>query len=127
MSADMENYDLETYNEENVMDKSTKKVGKRRYYPSNKQQTYIRNAVTGEKYNYMVGSYDQRRFYKMVDTTGTCDSDGFIIKSNNDLPNLNPNHLYYDSPEQCMSHLRISIQPTEIAQWRDRTSIFKIE
>ena len=125
MSADMDNYEFETYNEENVLEKTTKKVGKRRYYPSNKAQSYIRNAVTGVKYSFTVGSAAQRALYKMVDATGTCDSDGFVITSKYDLPNSNPNHLFYDSPEQCMSNLRISIQPEDIARWRERTQSLK--
>jgi hypothetical protein len=124
MSYELDNYDFETYNEENVLEKNTKKVGKRRYYPSNKPQSYIRNAVTGTKYPYLVGSKEQRCLFKMVDATGTCDSEGFIITSKYDLPNSNPNHLFYDSPEQCMSNLRISIQPDEIARWRERTKTF---
>lgn len=125
MSADMDNYEFETYNEENVLEKTTKKVGKRRYYPSNKAQSYIRNAVTGVKYSFTVGSAAQRALYKMVDATGTCDSDGFVITSKYDLPNSNPNHLFYDSPEQCMSNLRISIQPEDIMRWRERTQTIR--
>ena len=125
MSADMDNYEFETYNEENVLEKTTKKVGKRRYYPSNKAQSYIRNAVTGVKYSFTVGSAAHRALYKMVDATGTCDSDGFVITSKYDLPNSNPNHLFYDSPEQCMSNLRISIQPEDIMRWRERTQTIR--
>jgi hypothetical protein len=124
MSTEIENYDFETYNEEDVMEKTVKKRGRRRYYPSNKAQTYIRNAVTGVKYPYLVGSSEQRVLYKMVDATGTCDQDGFVITSKYDLPNPNPNHLFYDSPEQCMSNLRISIQPEDIARWRERSQTF---
>jgi len=125
MSTEFE--DIETYNEENVLEKTAKKRGRRRYYPSNKSQTYIRNAVTGVKYPYKVGSAAQRSLYKMVDATGTCDGDGFIITSKYDLPNPNPNHLFYDSPEQCMSNLRISINPDDIARWRERTQTFNSE
>jgi hypothetical protein len=122
MSTEVENYDLETYDEENVLNNTRKKFGKRRYFPSNKPQTYIRNAVTGVKYPYMVGSYDQRRLFKIVDATGTCNEDGFILKTNQ--PNFNTNHLFYDSPEQCMVHMHISIQPEEINKWRERSSLF---
>lgn len=121
MSNEMETYE---FTEENVMEKTVKKVGRRRYYPSNKPQSFIRNAVTGVKYPYMVGSNEQRCLYKIVDSTGTCDADGFVIMSKYDLPNPNPNHLFYDSPEQCMSNLRISIQPDDIARWRERSKTF---
>lgn len=124
MSTEIDNYtryEFETYNEEDVMEKTVKNSGKRRYYPSNKPQTLIRNAVTGIKYPYLVGSVDQLRLYKMVDTTGTCNSEGCVIKSKHDLPNPNTNHLFYDSPEQCMSHLRIVIQSDDIVRWRERS------
>jgi hypothetical protein len=110
--------DMDIFNEENITAKTTNKLGRRRYYPSNKQETAIRNAVTGIKYPYLVGSVDQKRLYKIVDATGTCNPDGYVIKSKYDLPNHATNHLFYDSPEQCMSHLKISIQPDSIASWR---------
>jgi hypothetical protein len=73
-------------------------------------ESYAANALQAET-----------NLYKMVDATGTCDQDGFVITSKYDLPNSNPNHLFYDSPEQCMSNLRISIQPEDIARWRERS------
>jgi hypothetical protein len=114
------------YNEENVANRMTEgtKKGKRRYYPSNKPQTFVRNAVTGVKYPFMVGSYEQRQLYKMVDSTGTCDAEGYPIKVRSLLPNFNTNHLFYDSPEQCMSNLRISIADSAINLWRERTQSF---
>jgi len=127
MSYD-DKYDIEMYNEESVlMNEHKQKFGKHRYYPSNKQQTFIKNAVTGIKYPYMVGSFDQQRLYKMIDATGTCNSDGYVIKSKYDLPNPDANHLFYDSPEQCMKHLRIAIQQKEIDNWRERSKMFTAE
>ena len=118
MATESDTYDIDYYNEEDVREKTAKKIGKRRYYPSNRPQSLIRNAQTGIAYPYAVGSVDQCRLYKIVDATGTCNSDGFVIKG--DLPNPNPNHLFYDNPEQCMSHLRVSIQTDDIARWRER-------
>ena len=91
-----------------------------RYFPSNKPQMFIRNAVTGVPYPFVVGSKDQSTLYKLVDTTGTCDSDGYVIKSRSNLPNYNSNHLFFDSPEQCMSHMRIQLNPDHVKHWRDR-------
>ena len=115
---------LETHyeNEESVAQKS-RKSGRRRYYTSNKSQSLICNAVTGEPYTYRVGSRDQGRLYKITDCTGTCDEDGYVITNRKKLPNPNPNHLFYDSPEQCMSHMRISIELDAIKQWRVRASL----
>jgi len=98
-----------------------KRTKKHRYYPSNIPQTFVRNAVTGVKYPFLVGSNEQRQLYKMVDAMGTCDTEGFIIKDRNNLPNLTPNHLFYDSPEQCMSHLNVVIPFEDIKRWREKT------
>lgn len=91
-----------------------------RYFPSNRPQTFIKNAVTGVPYPYFVGSKEQSLLYRIVDTTGTCDADGYVIKSRSYLPNPNTNHLFYDSPEQCMSHLRLTLNPLEVKQWHDK-------
>jgi hypothetical protein len=90
-----------------------------RYYPSNQPQTFIKNAVTGVPYPYLVGTKEQSLLYKLVDTTGTCDAEGYVIKSRNDLPNHNTNHLFYDSPEQCMSHMRLTLNPVEVSKWHE--------
>jgi hypothetical protein len=112
--------------------KSTKKNGMRRsYYPSNVPQSLIVNGATGVPYPYRVGSKEQAILYKMVDATGTCDTEGFFIRtglkpsSRDDeevetvFPNPNPNHLFFDSPEQCMTHLRVSIAPKDVARWHE--------
>jgi hypothetical protein len=97
-----------------------KKKSKRpRYFPSNKPQSFIKNAVTGLPYPYTVGSSEQSLLYKLIDTTGTCDVDGYVIKSRSELPNPNTNHLFFDSPEQCMSHMRLTLNPAEVKRWHD--------
>jgi hypothetical protein len=127
MSTEVESQMNSYYAEEDIISKkSTKKVGRRRYYPSNKPQAYIRNAVTGTLYPYVVGSADQRQLYKMVDATGTCDQEGFVILAKDDLPNFNTNHLFYDSPEQCMSSLHVTIQPDAIAKWREQANAVSV-
>ena len=56
-----------------------------------------------------------------MDALGTCDTEGFIIKDRNQLPNPRPNHLFYDSPEQCMSHLNVVIPFEDMKRWREKT------
>lgn len=109
------------YCEINNEDSVTQKKGNRRvrYYPSNKQQTIIRNAVTGVEYPWKVGSTDETRLFKMVDATGTCDSDGRVIRSKDVIGAMVTNHLYYDSPDQCMKHLNVTISPEWIEKWRN--------
>lgn len=110
---------LEDYYEKNASKGSEKRSKKPRYFPSNKPQTFIKNAVTGVPYPYVLGTKEQSLLYKIVDTTGTCDADGFLIKSRDDLPNHNTNHLFFDSPEQCMSHMRLSLNPDDVKRWHD--------
>ena len=116
-------YELTTNDNEPMFqnEEMVKRSKKHRYYPSNNPQTFVRNAVTGVKYPFLVGSNEQRQLYKMVDAMGTCDTEGFIIKDRNNLPNLTPNHLFYDSPEQCMSHLNVVIPFEDIKRWREKT------
>jgi hypothetical protein len=99
--------------------KSEKRSKRPRYFPSNKPQSFIKNAVTGVPYPYVVGSKEQSYLYKIVDSTGTCDSEGYVIKTRSDLPNHTTNHLFYDSPEQCMSHLRLSLNQDDVKRWHE--------
>jgi hypothetical protein len=99
--------------------KGEKRSKRPKYFPSNKPQVFIVNAVTGVPYPYVVGSKEQTLLYKMVDATGRCDEDGYTIKAADDLPNFNTNHLFYDSPEQCMSHLRVTINQADVKRWHD--------
>ena len=128
----------ESYNEDRVANrmksgKENSKGGRRRYYPSNVPQSFICNAATGVAYPYKVGSKEQSFLYKIVDTTGTCDANGSAIrrytetsdaegnsvKTQSILPNSNTNHLFFDSPEQCMAHLQVTIQPADVARWHE--------
>lgn len=120
---------------------TTSKLGRRKYYPSNRPQSFIRNAVTGLQYPFRVGSTEQRGLFKMVDTTGTYDGDGYKLHPPNcrppvvrarvsrhiekseetyvfNLPNANTNHLFFDSPEQCASHLNLMIDSEVTNKWR---------
>ena len=110
------------YNEDNIVNrnqKSEKRSKRPRYFPSNKPQSFIKNAVTGVPYPYVVGSKEQSYLYKIVDSTGTCDAEGYVIKTRSDLPNHTTNHLFYDSPEQCMSHLRLSLNQDDVKRWHE--------
>jgi hypothetical protein len=112
------------YDEKSQRRNAGEKQSKRpRYFPSNNPQAFIKNAVTGVPYPYAVGSKEQSLLYKLVDTTGTCDAEGYVIKSRDNLPNSNTNHLFYDSPEQCMSHLHLSLNPTEVSKWHEARSL----
>ena len=104
----------------------TPQQSRRCYYPSNKQNKFICNAVTGVPYPWRVGSIESRQLYKTFDTTGTCDEEGRLMR-NDDVryPNRNPNHLYYDSPEQFMRHTGIKLDPTYVQSWHNKHQNFQ--
>jgi hypothetical protein len=121
---DNEDNVFETIDRNNNSNNSNKgsTYNKRSYYTSNVADTYIRNAVTGEKYEWKVGSFDSRRLFRVVDTLGFHDKNGRIITSVKRRGiqtqiNHNPNHLFYDSPEEYMKHQHTTIQPELIERW----------
>ena len=105
-----------------VADSTTpkKEERRRRYYSSNRQQSFICNAITGVAYPWKVGSKDEGRLFKMVDATGTCDAEGKLYRKKDIVTCRETNHLYYDTPEQCMRHLKVSFNADWIQQWRNR-------
>jgi hypothetical protein len=89
------------------------------YFPSNGQEKLILNAITGVEYPWQVGSKDARRLFHVVDTTGTFDSQGRRMKPTaTGFPNPNPNHCYYDSPQQFMTHRKMTVNPQLIERWQ---------
>jgi hypothetical protein len=112
-------HDETEYYKYSSRDSKENKSKRPHYFPSNKPQMFIRNAVTGVEYPYLVGSKEQSLLYKIVDATGRCDADGFEIRLRANLPNPNTNHLFYDSPEQCMSHLHYTLNPDDVKRWHD--------
>jgi hypothetical protein len=60
-------------------------------YGSGEQDTPIRNAVTGQRYQYLVGSEYEDLFFKVSDSTGRSGNRSSI-------------QLFYDSPEQYENH-----------------------
>lgn len=63
------------------------------YYPSNIQGSKIRNAITGKPYeNCYVGSFAEKNFFKVIDSTGKYNDEGCKSKYN-----PNPNKLFFES------------------------------
>jgi len=117
-------YEYENYSDrdENDRNKFVNRVKKRAYYPSNGQDTFIKNAITGVAYPWKVGSKDSKRLFKVVDTLGVHDKNGAKLpgrKRRSDVGQVNPNpiHLYYDSPEEFMRHRNCTVSPGLIESW----------
>lgn len=123
---DLSKYDGDGFDNVVVSTKQTsRKTGRHRYFPSNTENTFIVNAETGEVYPWRVGSYDSSRLFKMVDSTGLCDRNGYEINIGDEtFPNRNPNHIYYDSPEQYMKHQRATLAPHFLESFNKRRLAF---
>ena len=93
-----------------------KKLTNQHYFPSNICDKYICNAETGVLYPFKVGSKESRILFRVVDTTGTCNSAGIPCKE----INYNPNHMYYDTPEQFMRHQRMVVAKETVVRWREK-------
>ena len=118
---DLSKYDGDGYDTVVVTIKQKRKVGRRRYFPSNAENSFIVNAETGEEYPLRVGTRDSLHLFRMVDTTGTCDREGYEMDQRDEnFPNRNPNHIYYDNPEQYMSHQRTTLAPHFLENFKKR-------
>jgi hypothetical protein len=69
-------------------------------YPSNVMGTPIVNAITGVKYPWSVGSFEESYLWKVVNCTR------FV-----------PMTYFYDSPEQYEAHRKVQIDPESKDAW----------
>ena len=72
-------------------------------YGSGSHESPIRNAETGEYYNYKVGSMDEDLFFKVIISTG-------------EVP-TGPLTLFYDSPEHYERHLYVKLDGLTKQKW----------
>lgn len=92
------------------------KKGKRQYYPSN--GSIIVNAVTGTVYPYKVGSKESLCLYHIIDSSGHCDNEGRKLLPSRKTPaNREPNHCYYNSPDEYQRHRKIFLDETIVKKW----------
>ena len=89
-----------------------------KFYKTNTIQLYgsgqigyrIRNAVTGQKYPYLVGSAEEDLFFKV------CDSNGRYGRKH-------PLILFYDSPEQYENQQDVIISQVVKDRWQEKNLI----
>ena len=72
------------------------------YYPSNIVGSNIKNAATGEVYTDLVGSHNESKYYRVLDTSGSVDNNG--LKLGPHTYNYNANKLFYENAEQYFQH-----------------------
>ena len=74
-----------------------------KYYPSNTPGTKIKNAITGLPYeNCYVGTPTEKSFYRVIDSTGNYNSEGFKINGN-----PNSNKLFFESYSEFKDFYKI--------------------
>ena len=69
----------------------------------------IRNAVTGFYENILVGKYESNLLFKVILATGETGS--------------NPEHLYFDSPNQYENHFKIEVSDNSKREWQQKYNI----
>jgi len=79
-------------------------------YGSGQVGSRIRNAVSGSKYNILVGSKEQDKLYAVALCTG-------------ENGNKSPVFMYYDSPEQYESHLLSRLDIENKTKWYMRKPV----
>ena len=82
-----------------------KKRIKFEFYSCGINHSYIRNAITGIRYPYKVGSNDEYLFFKVALVNGSCTS------KNNGVS------LFYDGPHQYMTHHKCELDQSIIDNW----------
>jgi hypothetical protein len=70
--------------------------------------TRIRDAETGEYYQNKVGTKDEDLFFKVIISTGECNSAN------------GSNQLFYFSPHHYENHLYTYVDPEKVAEWETR-------
>ena len=94
------------------------RIRKRRYHPSTAGRRCV-NAVTGLSYPWQTGAYDEMRLYKVFDSTSYYTKEGFLRELKDPI-NKEGNMLYFDSPEQYATHMRVNINLNYCSAWHDR-------
>ena len=86
-------------------------------YSSTVVGSNIVNAVTGEKYPWLVGSWDERRFFRVTDTTR------FNESSNSNCENRTSYKLFYENPHEYMKHTKIELDKDLLEKWYSNINV----
>ena len=76
-------------------------------YGSGQQGTRIRNAVTGERYDHLVGSKAEDLYFKVIESTGRVNRREPLI-------------LFYDTPDQYENHHFTSLSNSVKEKWYEK-------
>ena len=82
------------------------------YFPSGSDGTYIIEANSGAKFPWKVGTVDEYRFFRVLDSTATLSSNGHRWNGVK-----RANKLFYTSPESYMDHRNVLLDPEVVNNW----------
>jgi hypothetical protein len=85
---------------------NNKKSTKIQFYTTAGTGSNIRNAESGSYYSGIVGTYDENQFFKVVLATGECKNGSST--------------LFYNSPQQYMSHMNVELDQSVISGWEEK-------
>jgi len=94
-------------------------AGNREVYYSDIVGDYIRDAVTGAKFPWKVGSFDERRFYKVRSTTAYANSKA---KGTQDPGSRSARQGFYETPFSYMNHHEVYLDKEVVKSWYDKTN-----
>ena len=83
------------------------KFMKSKSFGSGQVGSRIRNAVTGERYTYLVGSKDEHMFFKVNDSTGR-------------NGRKNPLTMFYESPDHYERHAFVTVEQSVKDRWNNK-------
>jgi len=83
----------------------------REYFPSNINGMRILNAATGIAYDDFVGSTNEKKYFRVLDSTGKINKNGYKLPQG--CYNPTSNKLFYDSYEEWQRHNKMRKLMTE--------------
>lgn len=78
----------------------------------------ILDAITGAKYPYKVGSYDESKFFKVKSTTAYRNTHS---KLQYPASHTTSNQAFYQNPQAYMNHLKVQLSDDIVNNWKLKT------
>ena len=110
------NQEENVYNNQNDTISHNKKSGN--CYYSNVMGEYIKDAITGEKYPWRVGSNDETRFFRVTNATNMIDTGRRGIS--NSYMGRDSRKAFYENPHAYMRHRHIELDEDFINEWYEK-------
>jgi len=114
-------YNENENNNLNLNHRKSQSNNQKRCYYSNIIGSYIHDAITNAKYPWKVGSFDERRFFKVTNATGNLYINDLNTTSDNYCANSS-NFAFYESPYEYMNHTKVYLDEHLIKEWYEKVN-----